>query len=548
MDIRFTGDHPGHLRRDPARRCGRPGRVRLVALPCLVALVLAVFAWSPARNLPESPPRPASVGAATQADLQRLWADRLARSGAPGGAFAIVDGADAPFAHGPDGVPLTGAAGIDGDGRPWTLDTPALWGSVAKPVAAAVAARVAQRGDLALHAPLRRYVDRSICASGARPTDAQDITVSDLIHHTSGIGPALQVLDHARPAPPGGGDTATPAIAAVAASGDALCPQGPRGTHRYSSANYLLLAAVLESATGTPYGTLVEELIGAPTGATSLVTDPEAAAGVPAGHRVVAGRPRPMATPWDEAGIAYGALGGSLRDLAAVAAGFLGDTPPLGSPIADPGVPTTSIDRYGAGWRVRALPDGTSLAWHSGMVPGYVTTIMVWPQRQLAAVTIQNVSGVWHAESLLAGPMELAKALVPPTTLRAEAGSPPVYVTTLAVAGAVATLTWLLALRSPPGWARRRRGPRRWVGALGWGSALLAVAAVACAAPSLGLPWHQAWLWLPDVTALLAATGAAIAVGAARRVITARQPPGFRAGADTHEGPDLAAARIRPLV
>lgn len=439
--------------------------------------------------------RPAST-------VSQTWQEHLRHTGVPGGAYAVITS---------QGTRERTASGVDGNGRPWTERTPTLWGSISKPIAASVADAAISRGELRVTDPITEHLSLADCSA------AQRVTVADLVHHTSGVGAALTALDR--------GSTRD-ATQVVHDNARDLCPTTDPGTYRYSSANYLALAAVLESATGRTFPELLRSHLG-PTGATGLVTGTDAAEAMPAGHRVVAGQPVASATPYDESGLAYSYLGGSLTDLEDVARGFLGAAPALGSPTSDAGVATGSPDRYGAGWRIRDLPDGSHLAWHSGTVPGYVTTMMLWPERDLALVTLQNASGVGQAESLLAGPIRLATGLVPETTLTAQDASP-LYPGGLALLGGLAVLTWAAALLRPSG---SRLALLGWIAAA---VSVLALVATHLGTGSVGgIPWRQAWLWAPDAAGLAAATGAAFLLGAARALSAgraSRTPPSPRRG------------------
>lgn len=254
--------------------------------------------------------RPAST-------VSQTWQEHLRHTGVPGGAYAVVTS---------QGTRERTASGVDGNGRPWTERTPTLWGSISKPIAASVADAAISRGELRVTDPITEHLSLADCSA------AQRVTVADLVHHTSGVGAALTALDR--------GSTRD-ATQVVHDNARDLCPTTDPGTYRYSSANYLALAAVLESATGRTFPELLRSHLG-PTGATGLVTGTDAAEAMPAGHRVVAGQPVASATPYDESGLAYGYLGGSLTDLEDVARGFLGAAPALGSPTSDAGVATGS--------------------------------------------------------------------------------------------------------------------------------------------------------------------------------------------------------------
>src|SRR5690606_22027360 len=104
----------------------------------------------------------------------------------------------------------------------------------------------------------------------------------------------------------------------------------PGEEHLYSSANYLVLAAVVEAVTGRSFPGVLAEQVLEPAGMDQAVTTPGRAADrVPPGHRFVLGHPRPFDSPYDPAGAAYGYLGGSLEDAVAFAQAHLGDSDAL---------------------------------------------------------------------------------------------------------------------------------------------------------------------------------------------------------------------------
>lgn len=112
-----------------------------------------------------------------------------------------------------------------------------LWGSVSKPVAAAVVKHLAGEGTLDPAAPADSYVP-----------GAPNVPVSALLDHTSGLGFGAGHLDV-------DGPDAT-AMDVVGEMSGETGESGATGEHRYSSLGYLHLQAVIEAATGgTPTGT-----------------------------------------------------------------------------------------------------------------------------------------------------------------------------------------------------------------------------------------------------------------------------------------------------
>jgi CubicO group peptidase (beta-lactamase class C family) len=112
--------------------------------------------------------------------------------------------------------------------------------SVAKQfVAAAILAGVEQ-GQLALGDPVSRFFPDA-------PADKRDVTVQELLAHTSGFAPG----DSAD-----GAKDREAAVRAIFAHASA----GPRGQFRYSNDNYQLAAAIVEVVNEMPYRDVAKEL------------------------------------------------------------------------------------------------------------------------------------------------------------------------------------------------------------------------------------------------------------------------------------------------
>lgn len=155
-----------------------------------------------------------------------------------------------------------GLADLDA-GTPMTTDTVVDIGSTSKQFTATAALLLVERGDLDLDAPVSAYLD-------GLPGWADEVSVRELMHHTSGIPDYIDGLL-------AGGTT----IEEAASTEDALAylrgvEQTPTvGDFAYSNSNYLLLGEVVGAVTGTDLATFVEDEIFAPAGM-SAVMDPVA--------------------------------------------------------------------------------------------------------------------------------------------------------------------------------------------------------------------------------------------------------------------------------
>lgn len=235
--------------------------------------------------------------------------------------------------------------------------------------------------------------------AGFQPVDdrARTITLRQLLSHTSGIPPLLDLLDDPTP-----GRTLQDAVGEIA--GHRLL-HVPGTAYAYSSANFLLAQAVLEAATGRPYRDLLDqelEMRGAQ--AITARTDTMSLVG---GHQYFVGRPYGAASTYDDLGLAYGYLGGSAASLMtigrSVAKDLASDTPGCDPAklATDVSIEVNEWNAYGLGWRNSTWNDQTVL-WHAGAANGYASFFAVLPETGAVVVVLQNAFGPLHDARLIA--------------------------------------------------------------------------------------------------------------------------------------------------
>lgn len=426
--------------------------------------------------------------------IDRYVDEQLERTGVPGAAYAIV---------GPEGVVHARTVGEDGDGRAVTRRTPFLWGSVSKPVTATAVVRLVERGELVLDDRVVEHVPDF--ATADRRSSAR-ITVRQLLDHTSGLPEGLELTDRY--------DAGRSPQTVVRQARDLEPLAGPGERHSYSSLNYVVLAAVVEHVTGEDFGDALRELVLQPADMDSVPTDPaEAQEQLPPGHRYVLGRPRPFDSRIDPATVAAGYLTGSIDDLAAFARTQLGGGPVLDDRarklLHDPSVRTGDDSSYGLGWRTWHVA-GTDepMVWHGGAAPGYQSSILLLPERDLAVVVLQDAYGPFQESSLLDTSWGIASILSGADPR--EDGVDPVYWVIVVTLALVVVALLVSVVRGATGLVRGRpsRGgvsrARRVVSAtLRWGG-VLATGTVLLSLPGLlGVQRSQVVLWAPDVAWLL---------------------------------------------
>ncbi|MFI5723234.1 serine hydrolase domain-containing protein [Streptomyces cyaneofuscatus] len=466
-------------------------------------------------------PAPAAQAVGANPDVDAYLRQRMTETKTPGMAYAIVDRHQ---------VERTGAMGHDGDGAPVTARTPFLWGSVAKPVTATAVMTLAEDGRIDLDRPVRAYLPDFTLKD--RRASAR-ITVRDLLLQTGGIPETTDATDrfeHRR----------DPYRSAVAELAD-VTPLAPVGQHAYSSANYLLLGAVVEAVTGHPYADYLREAVLDPLRMTGAVTTPAQASALPGGHSYVYGRPTAVSSRFDQTGPSYGYLGGTVEDLAHFAMAHLNNGSYRGTELLrrasiremhTGAARISDTHRYGLGWRDddRNADLGTRTVWHGGASPGYQATVVLLPDADRAIVVTQNVYGYFQDAALVGTALGAARILA--------GGRPGDAITDAVYPALLAGLTTVVAaVTAATGWAvfrllRPGAGPvRRRRIALGTGAWMLLGLGVAYGAwiavpDAFGADGRLIRLYAPDLGWLLAAIAlAGLALAAVRLGCGLRRRP-----------------------
>lgn len=302
-------------------------------------------------------------------------AAELPASGAPGLAYAVIDGDEI---H-------TGARGVRraGGGDPVTAETPFLLGSISKSFTALAIMTLVEAGEIDLEAGASRYLD----AFDGRPGGA--VTIRSYLSHTSGYS-TLQ--GNSGPAPGGPDDTIAGRAAWIAASDPATAPET---RWAYSNANYLVLGAVIEAVSGQSFESYVETRLLAPMGMTaSFVSDGRSHEAMAIGHQPwFAGR-RPIAdTATDRAMAPAGGVVSTAADMARYLQFMVNGRDDVVSAQAKTMMMRPAggaSPSYGLGW---SFDPQSGAAYHAGLTPGVETLAVLRPQVGAAAVVLVNANG-----------------------------------------------------------------------------------------------------------------------------------------------------------
>jgi CubicO group peptidase (beta-lactamase class C family)/membrane protease YdiL (CAAX protease family) len=509
--VRATGGRLGRAD-EPRRGTQRSSRFRLLPFGLIALLAFGgVLAGSSRAAAPQ-------LDKATGAAIDRFVEEQMDARRVPGYALAIVRGSEVVHAR--------GFGSADGSGRPVTVDTPFVLGSVTKSFTALAVMQLTDAGKVSLEAPVARYVPELRLAGDAE----QRITVRQLLNQTSGI-PALAGGRLLRSV---GDGTLEDAVREL----DGTQLSAPPGKQfEYANANYVLLGLVIERASGEAYGAYVERHIFEPLGMRNSFASPEAAkaAGLAVGHRYWFGFAVAHGPTSPDAVRPAGYLMSSTADMARYLAMYLnggvleghriisrqaletmlapGDSGHLGRWADD------QETRYAMGWFVGGPWQEPALL-HPGRDPDSSAMIVLLPRQRLAVVTLANANlelplpgGASSLQRIARGVVSLLVGEQPSTGI-AFARLYVIFDATVVLI--LAALVWSLArlLR------RRRQLVRGWRLATRMlrAAAEAAVGLLLLAAPVLvGQGWAGAMLWWPDLALVLLAVGGLLVLTGALR-------------------------------
>ncbi|MEZ4365509.1 MAG: serine hydrolase domain-containing protein [Kofleriaceae bacterium] len=269
-------------------------------------------------------------------------------------------------------------------------DTSFRIGSTSKQFTAAAILVLVQDGVLELEAPVSRYLPEY-------PAVGADITLLQLLSHTGGLPEYLQAFapeDFARP------HTTAELLATF---WELPLDFAPGTAWSYSNSGYLVLGAIIERVTGTPYAEVMRTRVFTPAGLTdTTVGDAEAALDRAIGYRPVDGAlvpalPIDMSVPF-----AAGAVRSTANDLARWH--HVLQTDVLLSAASRQRLTTEVRDGYALGWFV-GTTKGHATVDHGGNIPGFNTGYARIPELDLVVVAWSNneaVSGEVIADAALA--------------------------------------------------------------------------------------------------------------------------------------------------
>jgi CubicO group peptidase (beta-lactamase class C family) len=256
--------------------------------------------------------------------------------------------------------------------------------SVSKQFTCAAILMLAQEGKLSLEDEARRHLPEL-------PEYPQPVTVSHLMHNTSGIRDMLEIMRH------GGADLGTPIRLQDLVDG--ICRQrtlnfAPGSRFLYSNSNFLLLGLIVERLSGEALDSFLERRIFAPLGMHDTRVTQNLQEAIP---NLATGYFPDGQEGWLRAPHAFplhgeGGLVSSVQDLALWGHSFttrrIGAGWQEGLTMQTPFTNGT-VNRYARGLVVRPYR-GLETISHGGLWPGYRTEFLRVPGQEITVVAISN--------------------------------------------------------------------------------------------------------------------------------------------------------------
>lgn len=296
----------------------------------------------------------------------------------PGCSVAVARRGEVVFAEG------AGVADL-ASGRPIGADTVFDMASVSKQMTATAVLLLAQQELLALDDTIDRWFPEL-------PAWAADVSVAQLVNHTSGIPDYVEALAD-RGLDLDDVTTQADAVQAIAAEPDTAFEPG--SAFEYSNANYVLLADLVERVTGSDLAAFLDAEVFGPLGLEMAMTPVADVPGKAVGYEEgLDGSWEPVTSRWQQLG--DGAVMTTPTELVRWASEYW--DPQVGGPellvARQAGAAADGPFSYGAGIVFGETDDGQLFFAHDGGWAGFASDFVAVPGEQFAAAVACNAEEV----------------------------------------------------------------------------------------------------------------------------------------------------------
>ncbi|MGD9599271.1 MAG: serine hydrolase domain-containing protein [Steroidobacteraceae bacterium] len=316
--------------------------------------------------------------AARERAVDALFAE-LERPGSPGAAIGIYQGGRPVYAH------AYGYADLE-HRVPMTVHSVFNAASVSKQFTAFAIALLAREGKVDLDADIRRYLPYV-------PDFGHPITVSQLIHHTSGLRTSEMLFEL-------GGQDLRGTIRQQHVVNMVMRQRAlnfePGTEFLYCNTGYSLLAEIVAAASGRSFRAFTTERIFRPLGMAHSFFHDDLTEVLP--HRAQSYERSGDDARWIRSVESYDVIGATglmtnVEDMLAWAGNFarpvVGDLALIGQLAAPGQLNDGTAVNYGFGLRRRSIAGHEAWA-HAGSSAGYTTHFAYFPQRDFAIVVLMN--------------------------------------------------------------------------------------------------------------------------------------------------------------
>src|SRR6266498_4141696 len=215
-------------------------RQRTIAIWAALAALVLGAAYLVTRPGSDTPAANGAGAGPEFAAIERFVQKEMAAQRIPGLALGIVKGNRIAY--------LRGFGKADESGRAVTPQTPFIIGSVSKSFTALAIMQLVEAGKIELDAPVQRYLPWFRVAD---PVASARITVRHLLYHTSGIPSSGYACAT---------DRVTMSLEQYVRSLATLSLDRPVGSRPdYCSTNYDVLGLIVQTVSGQPYGTYMQQ-------------------------------------------------------------------------------------------------------------------------------------------------------------------------------------------------------------------------------------------------------------------------------------------------
>jgi CubicO group peptidase (beta-lactamase class C family) len=351
-------------------------RARAVVLQLLSALMLLTSGMS-VTQAQTSTRDFLSVDAYVKAQMDAL--------NIPGLALGVVQADQAVY--------LAGYGIADPSGRPVTSDTPFRIASLTKPLTAIAVMQLSERGVIDLDAPVQRYLPQFQLADA---TAATQVTVRDLLYHTSGIPQSAGYGNLFN------GDLSDSALETNVRQLVQVHPDQAAGSgYQYANLNYDVLGLLIQTMSGQTYEAYMQAQLFTPLEMEQSYTAQSEARtnGMATGYRQWLGFPIPADLPDDRAARPSSFLISTAEDLthwlmAELNAGqYRGVTLLSSQGIAEtqrPAVALNISERYGGMGFEMSMLEGTAIVAKTGGTANYYARVVLVPDERLGVIILTN--------------------------------------------------------------------------------------------------------------------------------------------------------------